>query len=82
MYFSGRHGTGFLLWNWGLTIALYISVPELIAKDKPIAANKHEVKLPAREKVISPSSCPHLSTNLDIFQQRNVKYFLSPFTPW
>lgn len=53
----------------------------LIAKDKPIAANKRGVKLPEWEQVISPSSCPRLSANLDIFQRRNVKYFLSPFTP-
>lgn len=51
----------------------------LIAMDKPIAGNKHEVKLLSREKVISSSSCPHLLANLDIFQHINVKYFLSPF---
>lgn len=79
MHFSDRHSTSCLLCDWGLTIILYISIPMLIARGKPIAANKHRVNLP--EKVISPSSCPHLSTNLDIFQHINVKYFLSPFTP-
>ena len=78
---SGRCSASCLSCNSGLTIILYISVPVLIARDKPIAANKHEVKLPVGEKVISPSSCPHLPANLDIFQHRNVKYFLSPFTP-
>lgn len=80
MHFSGRHSTSCLLCDWRLTTILYISVP-VIAKDKPIAANKRGVKLPEREKVIYPSSCPHLSANLDIFQHRNVKYFLSPFMP-
>lgn len=79
MHFSGRLNTSCLLCDWGLTIILYIFIPMLIARDKPIAANRHQVNLP--EKVISPSSCPHLSTNLDIFQHINVKYFLSPFTP-
>lgn len=81
MHFSGRHSTSCLLCDCGLSYTVYISVPVLIAKDKSIAANKHGVKLPEREKVISPSSCPHLSANLDIFQHRNVKYFLSPFMP-
>lgn len=81
IYISGNRITSCPLSNRDLTITLYFPIPVLIAKDKPIAVNKCEVKLPGKEKVISPSSCPHLSANLDIFQHRNVKYFLSPFTP-
>lgn len=60
---SDRRGSSCHLCIWGgslVTFTVCMSVPLLIARDKPIAANKRGVKLPEWGKVTSPSSCPHL----------------------
>lgn len=79
MHFCGRHSTSCLLCDWGLTIILYISVPMLIAKDKPIAANKHGVKLPEREKVSSPSFSSSSLSKPWHFPTQNCEVFFKSF---
>lgn len=61
-------------------VKVYASVAVLIAKDKPIAANKRATELPEGENIISP---PHVVVSLQslTFFDSGMKFPLSPFMP-
>lgn len=61
-------------------VKVYASVAALIAKDKPIAANKRAAELPEGENIIPP---PYVVVSLQslTFFDSGMKFPLSPFMP-